>query len=159
LGKQDSFAEEVESGAAIHLAFDHLIRLTLPSTAPELCGVVSPAMTACQSRFRPPPGTDCACRSAAAHTPGKHLDLPGHRWHVDVPRSRKTRVWRARPETWMRPRLSYLASVPLIGGTDSSEVKALDAALGGALLLATAGTSELAKITEFVCADVRSPLR
>jgi hypothetical protein len=41
---EDENAEQVEVGTAGHLPLDHLkILLTLPSTAPELCGRVSQA--------------------------------------------------------------------------------------------------------------------
>jgi hypothetical protein len=34
---EDALAEQVDVGAAVHLSLDHLMRLTLPSIAPELC--------------------------------------------------------------------------------------------------------------------------
>lgn len=45
--QEHAFAEKVEPGAAI------LIRLTLPSTGPELCGWLSPAVTAARSLVKP----------------------------------------------------------------------------------------------------------
>jgi hypothetical protein len=45
-GEQDAFAEQVEFGAAVHLSLIILMRLTVPSTVPELWESVSPLRTA-----------------------------------------------------------------------------------------------------------------